>query len=74
MKKKKTNSINSKQQYHKVPLVWSMYGSVTVEAASIDEAVEIALGQETSLPDNAFYLDDSVECDKEIGAEILQHH
>ena len=44
----------------KVPLVWQMYGCLDVEAETIQEAIEYALGSESLLPEGS-YLDESVE-------------
>ncbi len=48
--------------HFRVPLVWQMYGHVNVEANSLQEAVDYALGPECPLPDGA-YVDDSVLVD-----------
>ena len=45
-----------------IPLVWSMYGKLKVEAETLDEAVQIALDAETPLPEGD-YLSESVEVD-----------
>ena len=47
---------------YRIPLVWQMYGHINVEAASLDEAVEYALGPECPLPEGT-YIDGSVQVD-----------
>ena len=46
----------------RIPLVWQMYGHVDVEAETLDEAIEYALGPECPLPEGS-YVDDSVQMD-----------
>lgn len=54
-----------------IPVVWSMWGIVSVEAESLADALELARGDDAGvlpLPHNGEYLDDSwnVDCfDKE---------
>lgn len=50
-----------------VPVVYSMYGRVEIEADSPDEAIRKAEERksELPLPDQAFYLEDSYEVDTE---------
>ncbi len=50
---------------YKIPLVWQMYGHCNVEANSLKEAIEIALGPDTPLPAGV-YVDDSVAVDYEV--------
>ena len=50
---------------YKIPLVWQMYGHCHVEANSLEEAIEIALGPDAPLPDGT-YVDDSVAVDYEV--------
>ena len=35
----------------RIPLVWQMYGHVDVEAATLDDAIEYALGPDCPLPE-----------------------
>lgn len=49
----------------KIPVVWSMYGKVMVEAETIEKAIELALDPSTPLPDDGEYLLESLEVDKE---------
>ena len=50
---------------YRIPLVWQMYGHCDVEANSLEDAIKIALGPDTPLPDG-FYVDDSVAVDYEV--------
>lgn len=50
---------------YKIPLVWQMYGHCNIEANSLKEAIEIALGPDTPLPAGV-YVDDSVAVDYEV--------
>ena len=50
---------------YRIPLVWQMYGHCDVDANSLEEAIEIALGPDTPLPDGS-YVDDSITVDYEV--------
>ena len=50
---------------YRIPLVWQMYGHCYVEANSLEDAIKIALGPDTPLPDG-FYVEDSVAVDYEV--------
>lgn len=49
----------------KIPVCWTMMGVVTVEADTLDKAIEIAQDDEgiIPLPDNGTFLDGSWEVD-----------
>ena len=49
-------------KYYRIPLAWEMYGYLWVEAETEEEAIEIALGAETALPEG-YYVDDSCVID-----------
>ena len=49
---------------YKIPLVWSTYGKLSVEASSLQEAIELAVGPDYPLPEG-YYLDDSICVDME---------
>lgn len=49
-------------KYYRIPLAWEMYGHLWVEAETEEEAIEIALGAETPLPEGS-YVDDSCVID-----------
>lgn len=40
-----------------VPVVWQMHGHVNVEASSAEEAISIALGPNTPLPEGDYVYD-----------------
>lgn len=46
----------------RIPLVWQMYGHVDVEADTLDDAIEHALGPDCPLPEGE-YVDDSIQVD-----------
>ncbi len=48
----------------KIPVVWQSYGMMSIEAETLEEAEEKALGNEP-LPTNGEYVTDSCELDKE---------
>jgi hypothetical protein len=50
---------------YKINVVWQMYGSVEVEANSLEEAVKEVDDDGVSLPDNGEYIDGSFEVDVE---------
>ena len=54
----------TRQTTYLVPVTWSMYGRVEVQASSPEEAFQIALEKENDfdLPDG-YYLEDSFEID-----------
>lgn len=58
-----TLSGEAMMKQYRIPLIWQMYGHVNVEAESLDEAVEYALGPECPLPDGS-YVDASVQVDE----------
>ena len=55
---------------YRIPLIWSMYGHINVEAESQEQAIEIALGPECPLPDGN-YLDESVQVDDDVDILIV---
>lgn len=55
----------AKDKYY-VPVTYSMRGHYVIEASSADEAIQIALGPGTLLPENPEYLDDSMEIDGDV--------
>lgn len=48
----------------KIPIAYSMAGTVKIEANTLKEAINIALDDETELPDNAYYIDGSFGVDE----------
>lgn len=61
---------DNKKSYYRVPLLWQMYGHVTVEAHSEKEAAEIAIGPDTPLPEGE-YVDGSCRTDDNLFIENL---
>lgn len=62
----------------RIPLVWSMYGTLNIEAETKEKAIALALGPDYPLPDNGVYLDDSImvdlqECSIGKAQELLQN-
>jgi len=57
---------------YKIPVTWEVYGTVEIEADSLDEAIEIALiDPSIPLPKESDYVDDSWTVgDREV-AEII---
>ena len=53
---------NPVRRTYRIPLIWQEYGHVSVEAESMEEAIEYALGPDCPLPEGA-YVDESVEVD-----------
>ena len=49
---------------YRIPIVWQMYGHCYIDANSLEDEIEIALGSSTPLPDGC-YIDDSVAVDYE---------
>lgn len=54
---------------YRIPLVWSMYGYAYVDAETLQEAIDYALGPECPLPEGN-YLDESVSVDAEALKEM----
>jgi hypothetical protein len=53
---------NTAKKTFRIPLVWQEYGHVDVEAETLEEAIEYALGPECPLPEGS-YVDESIEVD-----------
>lgn len=47
---------------YRIPLIWQMYGHVEVEADTLQDAIDYALGPQCPLPAGN-YVDDSVAVD-----------
>ena len=66
-----------RKRYYSVPVVYEMYGSITVEAGSAEEAYDRVKNhpEEFSLPDEGFYVDDSfrvADDDRENAIETIK--
>ena len=57
------NDEKNKLQEYSVPLEWSMWGRIKIKAHSEEEAVKIAFGSETPLPEGN-YIDNSLMIDE----------
>ena len=58
-------------KYYEIPCVWEVYGTLEVEASSLEEAIELAEDTERyGLPDNSDYVDGSFQVDRDIAEEI----
>jgi len=55
-----------------IPVSYMMYGTYEIEADSFEEAKEKILDSNTPLPDNASYLEDSLEVDEDVYHEIYE--
>lgn len=60
----------------KIPVCWEMYGIVTVQANTLEEAIEIARDADgvIPLPDDAYYVDDSWDLSYDDAEEIRACH
>jgi len=56
-----------------IALTWEVCGELNVEAETLEQAIELALSDEMFLPDDAEYVDGSLEADKEM-SEILTNY
>lgn len=56
----------------RIPLVWQMYGHVDVDAETLEEAIEYAMGPECPLPEGS-YVDDSVQVDDLVFSQEATH-
>lgn len=59
-------------RYYKIPVSYSVYGEVEVEANSLEEALEYAKNniRDLELPDDPQYIEDSYEINDDI--ELLR--
>lgn len=56
----------------RIPLVWQMYGHVDVDAETLEEAIEYAMGPECPLTEGS-YVDDSVQVDDLVFSQEATH-
>lgn len=54
--------------YYTIPMTWEVFGTIEVEADSLEEAIIKADLPETEMPSNGDYIEDSLRVDHE-GAE-----
>lgn len=64
-KTKKTVKESLEPNIYVIPCVWEMYGTMHIEADSLEEAVDIARAGETPLPEGS-YVEDSFVVDEEL--------
>ena len=54
--------------YYTIPMTWEIFGTIEIEADSLEEAIIKADLPETEMPSNGDYIEDSLRVDHE-GAE-----
>jgi hypothetical protein len=47
-----------------IPVVWQMMGTITIEADSLEDAIENTLDDSTPLPTNGSYVEGSFDVDE----------
>lgn len=52
---------------YKIPVSWEMYGTITISAPSLQEALVKAFSPEQGLPADGDYIDDSFKVDNDDG-------
>ena len=57
-------------KYYEIPCSWEVYGTVEVEANSLEEAIELAERDDSPMPDASDYVDGSFEVDRDVAEEI----
>ena len=57
-------------KYYDIPCSWEVYGTVEVEANSLDEAIEKVEADDFPLPDRNSYVDGSFEVERAVAEEI----
>ena len=50
---------------YQIPCSWEVYGYLEIIAESLDEAIEIAESEETSLPTESSYIEGSFSVDRD---------
>lgn len=48
----------------KLPVYWTMSGTIEVEAETVQEAIDYAYSDKCRLPDECYYLEDSFEVEE----------
>ena len=56
--------------YYEIPCTWEVYGTVEIEADSLEEAIELAERDDSPMPDDSDYVDGSFQVDRDIAEEI----
>jgi hypothetical protein len=57
-------------KYYEIPCSWEVYGTMEVEASSLEEAIELAERDDSPMPDASDYVDGSFEVDRDVAEEI----
>ena len=57
-------------KYYEIPCTWEGYGTMEVEANSLEEAIELAERDDSPMPDDSDYVDGSFQVDRDIAEEI----
>ena len=57
-------------KYYEIPCTWEVYGTVEIEADSLEEAIELAERDDSPMPDESDYVDGSFQIDRDIAEEI----
>ena len=57
-------------KYYEIPCTWEVYGTLEVEADSLEEAIELAERDDSPMPDESDYVDGSFQVDRDIAEEI----
>ena len=57
-------------KYYEIPCSWEVYGTMEIEADSLEEAIELAERDDSPMPDDSDYVDGSFQVDRDIAEEI----
>ncbi len=57
-------------KYYEIPCSWEVYGTLEVEANSLEEAIAIAEADDTPMPNDSDYVDGSFVVDRDMAEEI----
>ena len=57
-------------KYYEIPCSWEVYGTMEIEADSLEEAIELAERDDSPMPDDSDYVDGSFQIDRDIAEEI----
>jgi hypothetical protein len=57
-------------RFYEIPCSWEVYGTVEVEADSLDEAITKVEADDFPLPNKTSYVGASFEVDREIAEEL----
>jgi len=57
-------------KYYEIPCSWEVYGTMEVEANSLEEAIKLAERDDSPMPDDSDYVDGSFEVDRDVAEEM----